>query len=68
MKICKILNESNKSIVAVVQVDKGEKADIEEMARLIDGDISHFGFSANIIKVGLPELTYKEEYHFDKPT
>ena len=46
----------------------GESADIEEMARLIDGDMGHFGFSAALIKIGKPEPEYDEECHFGSHT
>ncbi len=66
MHIDKILNQSSKSIRAVVRVEPGEVADIEEMARLIDGDTGHFGFRANIVKVGDGEPEYSEVQHFGK--
>ena len=67
MKICRVLNESAKSIEAVVRVDVEESADLDVMAKLLDGKIGHFGYTACLIKVGDPEPAYHEKLHFGKP-
>ena len=66
MRIDKILDESSKSIRAVVRIEAGELADIEEMTRLIDGDTGHFGYSASLIKVGEEAPEYSEVRRFGK--
>ena len=67
MKISKVFNQSDRSIEAVVRVDVGETADLDGMARLLDGEIGHFGYTASLIKVGDPEPAYHEKLHFGKP-
>jgi len=67
MKVCRVLHDSAKSVEAVIQVDAGEVADVEPMARLVDGEIGHFGFNATLIKIGDPEPEYTEKLHFGKP-
>ena len=67
MKVCKWLNEQGWK-EAVVRVDKGEHADIDEMARLLDGDTGHFGYEASLVKIDDPEPEYYEEKRFGKPT
>jgi hypothetical protein len=55
-----------RSVRAVVRVDIGEVADIDEMARLVDGEIGHYGYTVFLVKVGDPEPAYRERLHFGK--
>ena len=67
MEICKRLHDSAASIQAIVRVDTGETADLDEMARMLDGEIGHFGYTACLIKVGDPEPAYHEAFRSGRP-
>ncbi len=52
MKLYKWLNDpfSARVGLAIIEVEPGETADIEAMARIIDGDtVGHFGISAKLL-------------------
>lgn len=51
MKVVRWLNDptSGKSVTGLVEVEPGEIADLEEMVKLVDGDVGNFGFRMNIV-------------------
>ena len=54
MRIVETLNTSNLSESAVVEVAAGESADVDEMVKLVDGDIGHFGVDVKLVSTDEP--------------
>ena len=55
MKVLRYDGPSNRAtgVFAIIQVDPGEPADIEQMLVLLDGDsVGHFGLTATLLTVG----------------
>ena len=54
MKIIEWLNSANLSASAVVEVAEDEGADVEQMLKLVAGDVDHFGVDAKLISTDEP--------------